>query len=63
VLMDKLGLAYAAIDMRLMPDGRYLFLEANPAGQFLYVEQATGHKISEAIAESLATCGNGSRTC
>jgi glutathione synthase/RimK-type ligase-like ATP-grasp enzyme len=55
-LMDKLSLEYAAIDMRLTPDGRYVFLEANPAGQFLHVEQTTGLKISEAIAESLASC-------
>jgi glutathione synthase/RimK-type ligase-like ATP-grasp enzyme len=53
-LMRRLGLEYGAIDMRLTPDGEYVFLEVNPAGQFLYVEQATGLPIAEALAEHLA---------
>jgi glutathione synthase/RimK-type ligase-like ATP-grasp enzyme len=52
-LMDRLGLVYGAIDMRLTPDGRYVFLEINPAGQFLYIERATGQPIAAALAETL----------
>jgi glutathione synthase/RimK-type ligase-like ATP-grasp enzyme len=52
--MRRLGLEYGAIDMRLTPDGEYVFLEVNPAGQFLYVELATGQPISAALAMHLA---------
>ncbi|MGD0304449.1 MAG: MvdC/MvdD family ATP grasp protein [Candidatus Acidiferrales bacterium] len=53
-LMRRLGLVYGAIDLRLTDDGRYVFLEVNPAGQFLYVENATGQPISAALAAHLA---------
>jgi glutathione synthase/RimK-type ligase-like ATP-grasp enzyme len=52
-LMHHLHLEYGAIDMRLTPDGDYVFLEINPSGAYLYVEQATGLQISRAIAEHL----------
>ncbi|HSV67055.1 MAG TPA: ATP-dependent carboxylate-amine ligase [Mycobacteriales bacterium] len=52
-LMDELGLEYGAIDLRLTPDGGYVFFEVNPAGQFLYVEQATGQPITAALAAHL----------
>ncbi len=53
-LMRELGLSYGAIDMRLTPDGEYLFLEINPAGQWLFIEQVTGQPITRAMAELLA---------
>jgi D-alanine-D-alanine ligase-like ATP-grasp enzyme len=53
-LMRRLGLAYGAIDLRLTEDGRYVFLEINPAGQFLYVEEQTGQPITAALAARLA---------
>jgi glutathione synthase/RimK-type ligase-like ATP-grasp enzyme len=53
-LMRRLGLVYGAIDLRLTEDGRYVFLEINPAGQFLYVEQQTGQPITAALAARLA---------
>lgn len=52
--MRRLGLEYGAIDMRLTLEGEYVFLEVNPAGQFLYVELATGMKIAAALADRLA---------
>jgi hypothetical protein len=52
-LMGCLGLTYGAIDLRLMPEGRYVFLEVNPAGQFLYIEQATDQPIAAALAHVL----------
>jgi glutathione synthase/RimK-type ligase-like ATP-grasp enzyme len=52
-LMDRLGLIYGAIDLRLTPKGRYVFLEINPAGQFLYIERATGQPIAAALAQNL----------
>lgn len=53
-LMRRLGLEYGAVDFRLTPDGEYVFLEVNPAGQFLYVERATEQPIARALAEHLA---------
>jgi glutathione synthase/RimK-type ligase-like ATP-grasp enzyme len=54
ILMRRLGLEYGAIDMRVTPEGEYVFFEVNPAGQFLYVELATGMKIAAALADHLA---------
>jgi glutathione synthase/RimK-type ligase-like ATP-grasp enzyme len=53
-LVRRMGLEYGAIDLRLTPEGEYVFLEINPAGQFLYVEQAAGIPIAAAVAEHLA---------
>lgn len=52
-LMSRLGLVYGAIDMRLKPDGRYVFLEINPAGQWLFVEEPSGQPIADAMARLL----------
>ncbi len=54
LLMKKWGLAYGAIDMILTPEGKYVFLEINPNGQWFWIEQLTGMPISKAIAETLA---------
>ncbi len=53
--MSRLGLVYGAIDMRRTPSGRYVFLEINPAGQWLFIEQKTNQKISNAVARNLAS--------
>ena len=49
--MDRLGLVYGAIDMRLTPDGRYVFLEVNPSGLWLFVEEPTGLPITDAVVD------------
>ncbi|MGH2429349.1 MAG: MvdC/MvdD family ATP grasp protein [Candidatus Limnocylindria bacterium] len=53
-LMTHLGLVYGAIDMRRTPEGEYVFLEVNTAGEFLFVEERTGQPISRALADWLA---------
>lgn len=53
VLMDRFGLNYGAIDLILTPDDRYVFLEINPGGQYLWIEKHLGLPISEAIADVL----------
>lgn len=53
-LMRVLGLCYGAIDLVVTPDDRYVFLEINPNGQFLWVEVLTGMPISAAVAGLLA---------
>lgn len=47
--MKRLGLVYGAIDMRLTPDGEYVFLEINPSGQWLFIEQLTNQPITESM--------------
>jgi hypothetical protein len=59
-LMVTLGLAYGAIDLRRTPDGDYVFLEINPAGEFLFAQDRTGQPIARALADWLAGAdGNG----
>jgi len=50
-LMDHFDLLYGAIDMRLTPDGEHVFLEINPAGQWLFVEVRTGQPITQALCD------------
>lgn len=52
-LTRKLGLRYGAIDMILTPDGRYVFLELNPTGEYAWIEGYTGLPITEAICDLL----------
>jgi len=52
-LMDRLGLNYGAIDFVVTPDGRHVFLEINPVGEFFWLEDAPGFPLSEAIADVL----------
>jgi len=52
-LMERLGLVYGAIDLRRAPDGGYVFLEINPAGQWLFIEALTGLPIAAAMATLL----------
>lgn len=53
-LQRRLGLSYGAIDVRRTAEGEYIFLEVNPAGQWLFVEQRTGLPITQAMADFLA---------
>lgn len=57
-LMTELGLVYGAIDMRRGPDGAYTFLEINPAGQWLFIEEKTGQPISGTIAAWMSAQSN-----
>jgi hypothetical protein len=54
-LTSALGLGYAAFDLIVTPDDRYVFVEVNPNGQYLWLEELTGIPISEAIAAFLAS--------
>lgn len=52
--LDAMGLRYGCFDLVVTPRG-YLTYECNPAGQYLWLEHATGLPISAAIAARLAT--------
>jgi glutathione synthase/RimK-type ligase-like ATP-grasp enzyme len=56
-LTRALGLRYSAIDLIVTPEGRTVFLEINPNGQYLWIERATGQPISRALATLLARRG------
>lgn len=52
-LMDYFGLNYGAIDIIVTPEGRHVFLEINPVGEFFWLERVPGLPISKAIADVL----------
>lgn len=52
-LLKELNLGFGAIDLIKSTDGQYYFLEINPNGQWVWIENQTGLKISEAIIEYL----------
>ena len=52
-LVRRLGLCFGAIDLILTPDGRYVFLEINPNGAWLWMQRTTGLPIGAAICDVL----------
>ncbi|MFA7295553.1 MAG: MvdD family ATP-grasp ribosomal peptide maturase [Dehalococcoidia bacterium] len=53
ILVQALGLRYGAIDLVRTEDDRYVFLEINPNGEWLWLQDALGWPIAERIAEEL----------
>ncbi len=53
-LLRELGLQVAGIDLIVTPEGETVFLEINAAGQWAWVQEATGLPIAAAIARLLA---------
>ncbi|WP_425194872.1 hypothetical protein [Halomonas sp. GXIMD04776] len=58
-LLSRLGLAYGSIDLRETPDNRWVFLEINPAGQFLFLEEDGGCNIADEFCQLLIHPPNG----
>jgi len=52
-LLDVLMLRFAALDFIVTPDGGWVFLEANPNGQWAWLQDATGLPMATAIADAL----------
>jgi glutathione synthase/RimK-type ligase-like ATP-grasp enzyme len=50
---EYFGLAASSFDLIRSRDGDYVFLESNPYGQWLWIEDLTGLQITVAIAEYL----------
>lgn len=48
-----LGLVWTGIDFRLTPDGRYVFLEANPSPMFMGFERYAGLPLTQSLAALL----------
>lgn len=54
LMMDVLGLTFAAIDLIHSTDGSFVFLEVNPSGQWLWLDDKLELGISAAVANWLA---------
>ncbi|MCA9655146.1 MAG: MvdC family ATP-grasp ribosomal peptide maturase [Myxococcales bacterium] len=52
-LVRALGLVYGAADLIVTPDGRHVFLELNPAGEWGMLERDAGLPVAAAIADAL----------
>lgn len=53
-LVHKLGRQFGAIDLLLTPNGKYMFLEVNPTGQWLWIEVVTGMPLLSSMCDFLA---------
>lgn len=53
LLMAKLGIVFGCFDFIVTPDGDYVFLEVNEAGQFLFLEQETGLPLLDCFSDFL----------
>lgn len=49
-LVKALGLKFGAIDLVWADDGEFIFLEINPNGEWMWLEDQVGHEIASAIA-------------
>ncbi|WPB74802.1 MvdC family ATP-grasp ribosomal peptide maturase [Archangium violaceum] len=56
-LVAELGLVYGAADFIVTPDGRHVFLEVNPGGEWGMLEKELGLPIAAALADALASAG------
>ncbi|KFE66375.1 MvdC/MvdD family ATP grasp protein [Hyalangium minutum] len=52
-LIATLGLVYGAVDLIVTPEGRYVFLEVNPGGEWGMLEHDLGLPIAAALADAL----------
>ncbi len=57
-MMEALRLNYGAFDFIVTPDGRHVFLEVNPAGEFMWLARHPGLPIIEALADVLTGRGS-----
>lgn len=51
--MRTFGLFYGAFDFIVTPEGRFVFLEINPSGQYMWLECAADLGITTALADAL----------
>ncbi|MDR1681182.1 MAG: hypothetical protein LBS12_05295 [Prevotellaceae bacterium] len=53
LFLQQLGLHFGCFNFLVTPAGHFVFLDCNPNGQWLWIEEATGLEISKAIATAL----------
>jgi glutathione synthase/RimK-type ligase-like ATP-grasp enzyme len=54
-LVAHLGLQFGAIDLLLTSSGKYVFLEINPNGQYLWIEELTGLPLTRTLVDLLTS--------
>ncbi len=59
--MRRIGMQYSAIDIIVEPDGRHVFLEANPAGECFWLEHHAPHFPFVAAIADVLTDAPGAR--
>jgi glutathione synthase/RimK-type ligase-like ATP-grasp enzyme len=52
-LMAEMDLVYGALDFVIGPDGDWTFLEVNAGGQFGWIEDETGARLTDQLADVL----------
>ncbi len=52
-VLERLRLVCGSMDLRLTPEGEFVFLEVNSGGSFLELQQALGVPIADKLAELL----------
>lgn len=56
--LERMNLHFGCFDMIVTPENEYVFLECNPNGQWLWIEEETGLNISGAITDVLSLADN-----
>jgi D-alanine-D-alanine ligase-like ATP-grasp enzyme len=54
-LMRSFGINFASIDMIVTPEGEFVFLDLNPNGQWLWLEEELGLPLVASMADLLTT--------
>jgi glutathione synthase/RimK-type ligase-like ATP-grasp enzyme len=54
-ILREYQLSFGAFDLILTPEGEYVFLELNPNGQWLWIEELTGLPISDSVVALIKT--------
>lgn len=60
-VLNALSLEMGVIDLKMTPEGEFVWLEVNPQGQFLFLEPLTGIPYSEIFAAHLVAEARNSR--
>jgi glutathione synthase/RimK-type ligase-like ATP-grasp enzyme len=61
ILMKSLGLKTGSIDLIVTPDDEFVFLEVNPVGQFLNIEELGNYNLCGKIAGYLTKVSNANK--
>jgi glutathione synthase/RimK-type ligase-like ATP-grasp enzyme len=56
-MLRRMGLVFACMDFIVTPDGRYVFLELNPSGEWYWVEDKTGMPLLDSFTDMLIKGG------
>ena len=59
--LRRMKLNFGCFDFIVTPNGRYVFLECNPNGQWLWIELLTGYDLSKIVARHLCRYEEGAQ--